>query len=293
MEQTNENGGQGKDFVSRHQLGIFFLLTIPIGWVFWIQMFLGLWPLELILIPSTLGALSPLISLKILEKFTHKQVSFDRILSSARSWKSSLPYLITAAFAFPLLAITANGIDFILGFQSEFFILDPVMYAELGLVLLAVIPIHFSASLITSPLFEEPAWRGFAMVELHQRYGREIGSLIIGSYWWLWHQMMNISFGLEPSLLGYLSMVGQSFMIDSLFNLSKRNILTAMFAHQALGTTFTFIYNSSRHWVLMGLIWGFVVVLRVIERKREQISSNPSKEPLVMEESPIVIDQQS
>ncbi|MBN2230466.1 MAG: CPBP family intramembrane metalloprotease [Candidatus Thorarchaeota archaeon] len=288
MGRIKTDGGQESNFAFRYRLGIFFLLTIPLGWIFWIQIFLGLWPLELVLIPSTLGAVSPLISLKIIEKATHKQVSFDGILSSVRTWKSSIPYLILAAFAYPLLAIAANGINFMLGLETEFFILDPVMYAELGFVLLAVIPIHFSASLITSPLFEEPAWRGFAMTELQQRYGREIGSFIIGSYWWLWHQMMNISFGLEPSVLGYLSMVGQSFMIDSLFNLSKRNILTAMFAHQALGTTFTFIYNSSRHWTLMIFIWGLVIILRVLESRRGQISSNPSKEPFVLEESSIV-----
>ncbi len=273
-------------FAENHKLGLFLALTIPIGWFFWIQMYLGLWPMELILIPSTLGGLSPLITLKILEKLTAEDVKFERIMSTARTWKECIPWLIIAAIAFPIMAILANAIAFQFGLESEFLIFVPSIADEIGLLLLAVIPIHFSASLITSPLFEEPAWRGFALVELQRRYGREIGSLIIGSYWWLWHQMMNISFGIEPSVIGYLSMIAQSFMIDSLFNLSRRNILAAMFAHQALGTSFTFIYNSNRNWILMILLWALVVVLRVIESRRSPISPNQDNDIQVLEEHP-------
>lgn len=240
--------------------------------------------MELIIIPSTLGGLSPLITLKILEKLTDGDVKFESIMATARNWKGCIPWLILAAVSFPIMSVIANALSFAAGLESEFIILVPSIVEEIGVILLFVIPIHFSASLITSPLFEEPAWRGFALVNLQGKYGREIGSLIIGSYWWLWHQMMNISFGIEPSILGYVTMIAQSFMIDSLFNLSRRNILTAMFAHQALGTTFTFFYNSNRNWVLTAIVWIFVIVLRIAESKRGQVSSGQTEPPQIMEE---------
>lgn len=264
-----------KKFAIEHELEIFLLLTIPLAWVFWIQMVLNLWPAEFILIPSTLGALSPLFSLSILERITDGETSVDKILSTAKTWRTSLPWLLAAVFAFPLLSVLANGINYVSGYDSSLSFVIPSIIDELGIILLAVIPIHYAASLITSPLFEEPGWRGFALVQLQSRYGREIGSFVIGTYWWLWHQMMNIAFGIWPSVLGYLSMLAQSFMIDSLFNLSNRNILAAMFTHQALGTAFVFLYNSSKNFTLTILVWIFVLALRIVEKEKLQaVSSN-------------------
>jgi membrane protease YdiL (CAAX protease family) len=68
--------------------------------------------------------------------------------------------------------------------------------------------------LLTSPLFEEPAWRGFALGSLQARLGREVGSLVVGLLWWLWHQPMNLTFGLEPTLYSAISMVALSLMGD-------------------------------------------------------------------------------
>ena len=90
--------------------------------------------------------------------------------------------------------------------------------------------LYLIASLPTSSLFEEPGWRGFALRELQGRFGREGGSIIVGTLWWTWHQPSNLTFGVEPTLYGFLQMVSISFMIDSLFNLSGRNHFTAMLA---------------------------------------------------------------
>ncbi|MFW9976075.1 MAG: hypothetical protein ACFFDQ_12465, partial [Candidatus Thorarchaeota archaeon] len=112
---------------------------------------------------------------------------------------------------------------------------------------------------------------------------REIGSLLVGSYWWLWHQMSNISFGLYPTILGYFSMLGQSFAIDSMFNLSRRNLLVAMFAHQSLFITFTYLYRSPYDlsiMVVVALIWIFVALLRYREWKLGLPYSLSSNEPL-------------
>ena len=125
-----------------------------------------------------------------------------------------------------------------------------------------IIPIHFLAALITSPLFEEPGWRGFAFENLQHYVPRDIASLIVGSYWWLWHQGMNIAFGLDPTLYGYLSMMLDSFAIDSFYTLSKRNILTAMTANQAMGTIIMFFIPAPIIWYALIIKLTAVVILR-------------------------------
>ena len=80
---------------------------------------------------------------------------------------------------------------------------------------------------------------------------------------------MNLTFGLTPSLHSALSMIALSFMIDSLFNLSGKNVFIAMLAHQSYGTVFTFLVQRNQSWLELGLRIAFVVVLRVLERSRK------------------------
>jgi len=233
-------------------------------------MVLGLWPEELIIIPSSLGGLSPILVLVILQKLSSREVDVDGIFKTAKIGRIQFPWLVMASFIFPLLVTLGNLLIFVFGFESTLILLAPGPDA-LGWALIAIIPITFFPGLITSPLFEEPGWRGFALPKLQAKYGREIGSLIIGSYWWLWHQMSNIAFGLYPSVIGYLSMLGWSFGIDSMYNLSRRNLLVAMFAHESMFIVFTYLFESSNYYasiLMLALQWCLVLCLRYFEHKR-------------------------
>lgn len=232
-------------------------------------MVLNLWPPEYVIVPSSLGGLSPILTLVILQKLSAKEVDLDGVVKTARVGKSHALWLVIGAFLLPIVFLLGNLLSFVLGFESQLILLNPGP-DELGWALFAIIPLTFFPGLITSPLFEEPGWRGFALPKLQAMFGREIGSLLVGSYWWLWHQLSNISFGLYPTILGYLSMLGQSFAIDSMFNLSKRNLLVAMFAHQSLFVTFTYLYRSPNDlsiMIVVALIWAFVALLRYREKK--------------------------
>ncbi|MBN2230362.1 MAG: CPBP family intramembrane metalloprotease [Candidatus Thorarchaeota archaeon] len=257
-----------KEFIVRHQLALFGLITLIIGWFWWGQMALHLWPAEYIIIPSTLGGISPILTLVILQKISQREVDLDGIVKTAKVGFTHFPWLFIAAFILPTVITLGNLLNYVLGFETALLLLNPDP-AELGWALLAIIPITFFPGLITSPLFEETGWRGFALPKLQAKFGRELGSLLVGSFWWLWHQMSNISFGIFPSVLGYLTMLGQSFAIDSMFNLSRRNLLVAMFAHESLFITFTYLYRTGNEFgsiLILGLIWLSVLVLRIGER---------------------------
>jgi membrane protease YdiL (CAAX protease family) len=233
-------------------------------------MYLGFWPAELVIIPSSLGGLSPLLTLWLLDRFSADTKILSPIFNSIYSWKTQIPWLIVAAFAYPLLITVGNLVSFFVGYELQLFLLNPGP-AELELALVAIIPITFLAGNISSPLFEEPGWRGFALPKLQATFGRELGSLILGSYWWLWHQMMNISFGVYPSIVGFISMLGLSFAIDSIFNLSRRNLLAAMFAHSSSFIVNTYLFmgtNELTSFTTSLVVWIFVIALRIIEKKR-------------------------
>jgi hypothetical protein len=233
-------------------------------------MVLGLWPMEYIIVPSSLGGISPILTLVILQKLSARKVDLDGIVKTAQVGRAHALWLVIAAFSLPVMITIGNALSFLLGFESALNLLNPEP-AALGWALLGIVPITFFPGLLTSPLFDEPGWRGFALPKLRAKYGREIGSLLVGSYWWLWHQMSNIAFGLFPSVIGYAYMLGQSFSIESMFNLSKRNLLVAMFAHQSLFIAFTYLYKTQNDLsaiVITAAVWVFVLILRVMESRR-------------------------
>ena len=214
----------------------FFISAISIAWFWWMQILLGLWPSKLMLIPSTLGGLSPILSVWLIDHFSDSD-NLKVIMDSVKEWRNVTPLLILAAIIFPLLNIASKLVSHTLSIPV--LILEPEP-AKLGIYLVIIVPLTFFSGLITSPLLEEPAWRGYALPRLQAEYGTNIASLILGSYWWLWHQMMNLAFGIKPTLFQYLSMLGQSFIIDTLYLSSRRVILVAMFAHQSLFIMFTY-----------------------------------------------------
>jgi len=273
--------------VPKRYLALFFALTIPLAWLFWVPMGLvnrhvwslpATWPTPIIVFAmSTLGAVSPLVTLGILQRVTRGQVSLDAIFRNIRpqewrrGWTLASPFVMIGIHVVLILAYfcigAVRGADTgpVLGFKPDVFL-------TLGWWILLVIPLHFVPALLTSPLFEEPGWRGFAFENLQHYLPRDVTSLVVGSYWWLWHQGMNMAFGLEPSLYGYASMLLDSFTIDALYTLSRRNIFAAMLAHQAMGTVFMFLYAPPALWYLLVVKLAAVAGLRYIVHRHATTS---------------------
>ncbi len=250
-------------FIADHPLPFFFLFNIPFAWFWWLQIWLRVWPEQLALIPSSLGATSPILSVWLIDKVSGSN-NLAVIFQSVKEWRRVAPQLFLAALAFPFLDVAGKALSYVMGFEAASY-LKPGP-AELGLSLLLIIPITFFSGLITSPLLEEPGWRGYALPRLQAMYGRNVASLVLGSYWWLWHQMMNMAFGLQPSVTGYLSMLGQSFLIDSLYLASNSVILVAMFAHQSMFIVFNFLSDPgspAAQYISLALLWAVVVLLRI------------------------------
>lgn len=257
---------------SKNQLIFFYGITFIISWAAWLVMsrvYDGENLSAIVYVFSTLGGLGPLLALATLSKFTGGEISLKQILSQIRfrDWKNI--WIGAAIFAIPLITLLGNFANHVFGSQDHLQIIQTGP-DELGLLVLPVMLIQFAAGLVTSPLFEEPGWRGFALPRLQGRFGRTLGSLSVGLLWWLWHQPMNITFGLEPTIIGALAMIIFSFTIDSLYNLTGGNLLAAMLAHQSYSTTITFLYDADLNWFTFGLNAALLLLIRAIEYSKKE-----------------------
>lgn len=256
-------------FTSLRHVAAFYLLTFAVSWSAWGVMAAihrGGEPGPLVYVFSTLGGLGPLLAIAMLERRTGGAVSLRRVLAGIRLRGPGRAWWWPATLAWPGIVLLAEGLNAALGWSDGFRPLQEGP-AALGWPVAFAIAAHFLASLITSPLFEEPGWRGFALRPLQDRYGRLLGSLVVGVAWWVWHQPMNLTFGLTPTLEGVATMVLLSFAIDSLFRLSRDNVATAMLAHQSTGTVFTFLWLRPDDPLRLGLLLAWVVTLRWIEAR--------------------------
>ena len=259
-------------FVSKHRLVFFYVFAFLISWTFWFlmsQVYAGGQPGMLTYLFSSIGGLGPLLSLLVLQKLTNQEISVKDILTQIKIRRTKNPWIFPAIFGLPVITLLGNIGYTLIGQESQLRLVKSGP-DELGGFVILVMALQFAAGLVTSPLFEEPGWRGFALSPLQQKYGKFLGSLVVGLLWWLWHQPMNLTFDLQPSIYSALSMVTISFTIDSLYNLSKQNLFTAMLAHQSYGTVFTFLYEGEQNWLVLGLKIAFLAVLRFIEHSKPQ-----------------------
>jgi hypothetical protein len=279
-----------KKSVEKYTILIFFLLALTLSWLIWIPMALDRLDIINFKIPiivgQSIGGLAPLFSMILLDKISKGAINIKEIFDQIRLKGKKTLWLPIAAAILPLLSIIGNLINFLVGNEINLFIIKNEPLDTLGLWLIGIIPLLFFTGLLSSPLFEEPCWRGFALGILQGRFGKQIGSLLLGSFWWIWHQPINIANGLEVSLYSYLLMVSHSFIIDSLYNLSNKNLLAAMFAHSSLIVTFTFIYISKNPYILLMFLFA-IITLRIIEWKED------SKQVLDAGENVMISDQKS
>ncbi len=199
-----------------------------------------------IVIGQFLGTLSVLFSLFILEKLTTKKDTLDSIFQKIQFKKDFrvLFWLITASCLLPIFTIGGNIIDRLFGWNENFIIIKPEILTELGIFIIILMPVTLIAGLLSSPILEEPGWRGFAVERLHTNYGHLLGSIILGNLWWFWHIPINIANGIDITIFSYLSMVVFSLAIDTIYMMSDRNLLTAMIMHSSLIVQFSYMYYN-------------------------------------------------
>ncbi len=270
LEETPLAKSTDKIF-TRHKVTLFYLITLAWSNAIWIPMALHAlsiiyFPIPLV-IGQTLGGVSPIGAVYILQKLTKGQVSLSGMFQrkAGESFLKKIVVYVPSIVAFPLLAVLgsllAYGADPSVGLQV--FLPGPLETLGVGGIM-ATIPALTVGSLLSSPILEEPGWRGFANTQLPSRFGWVVTSLIVGTLWWVWHIPINIANGLEVNLLTYVGMLGTSFLIDAIFNATGRRLFAAMLCHAGTIVGFTFFAGMSM-WQMVLVVWVTALTIRIVQ----------------------------
>jgi membrane protease YdiL (CAAX protease family) len=166
-------------------LGIFFGVAAASAWVVWE------WPVEphsglpfsvlgleikipFFLMKLVIGNCLPGL-LAVVWVWFEGKVQFQRLLSTLTKWKTPL-YWYISAFALPwaVFLIAWNTVLFFIRVNH------PLFFSG-GFVTTFLMTLPFG------PLWEEIAWRAFALRKLETRYSRLASALMLGLYWAFWH----------------------------------------------------------------------------------------------------------
>jgi uncharacterized protein len=165
-------------------LGIFFLLSAASAWTVW------LWPLRqgwltvilfgskfrfpLVLVKLVIGNCLPGI-LAVVWTLGEGKDRFRGMVSTLMRWRTSLKWYVLAV-ALPC-GVSLVALDVVLLYFPKAHSFPPAI--DFLKVLLMTLPF--------GPLWEELAWRAFALRKLESRYSRLVSALLLGAYWAVWH----------------------------------------------------------------------------------------------------------
>ena len=215
-----------KQFMKKHQLALFFSLTIMLSWFPW---YAGIAPEALTVGPSLAALIVVLVTGR-----RHGLVNWLRPFGRIRAgpiWWS------IAIFGPAALYLLGLGVYLLLGGTAPPFtmIREELNLIPLYLVMVVLMPWN-------GPVGEEFGWRGLALPQLQNRYGPLVASLVLGTVWGLWHLP---SFFAPQGVIGAIAAtVGMVFIIPYVLGTIANTIFM------------TWLYNKTNASALIaGIVW--------------------------------------
>jgi membrane protease YdiL (CAAX protease family) len=166
-------------------LGIFLSLSAALSWTVW------LWPIDshkelrlsgfgfwfkatIPFLKISTGSCLPGV-LAVIWTLCEGKGRFRRMLSTLTKWRTPLQwYVVAVALPLAVFGVALSAVLFCF----------PIRYSlpsgiEVFLRFVTILPL--------APLWEELAWRAFALRKLETRYSRLVSALLLGVYWGMWH----------------------------------------------------------------------------------------------------------
>lgn len=258
-------GGRTNDMANTKRLfplWLFFCLSAASAWTIW------LWPLEakgslyvnlfgwrpefpFILIKLVLGNCIPGIIAVIWVLFEGKD-QFRLMLSTLTKWRTSLKWYILA-IALPCFVYLLS-LDVVLFYFPSPHSFPPL--AEFFKSLLMTLPF--------GPLWEELAWRAFALRKLESHYSRLISALLLGVYWAIWHiplwlVTVNAYHNRIPILLtASINLVAWSVIFSYLYGRSLQSLPVVILLHA------TYVAASSQVFAVVPHLNPYLIYISAI-----------------------------
>lgn len=230
--------------VRRAVLILYFGLTFGFSWLLFIPAALllrdrpGASPAEVpgVAPLQTAGAAMPSLVAVALAGLLYGRQGLRQLFGGFRRWRVGARWYLAAIFLSPLLTVLALGLRALLDGD---FAVDPssplgTELADAGLAsLLAALPFVFVVSLFTSPLLEEPGWRGFALPHLQDRLTALAAGVLLGFVEGLWQLPLALG-GREPLLPYFLGVTGAFTILVWIFNSTGGSLVMALLYHASL-----------------------------------------------------------
>ena len=267
---------------SRNQtLGLFFLLTFALSWLFWL---IAAWlgkpePAIPTLVLHYLGGLiPPVVAISLLysqhsaderKSYWRRVIDFKRITGK---WYAVI--FLTA----PVLASLAMLMDLIAGGigakpeAATMFITQP----------LSVIPFAMYM-LLFGPLPEELAWRGYALDKLQNRWNALTSSILLGVIWTVWHLPLffipgsyqhGLGLGTQGFWLFMLDKIPQSILITWVFNNNRRSTWSAVLFHFMINFLGELVELSTRSEIFYIILWILAAIFVAIRWGPDRLVRN-------------------
>ena len=221
-------------------LGVFFCLSAASAWTVWLwplrrqgsfTLFVLGWELKIpfLLTKLVVGNCLPGILAVFWVLFEGKS-EFRRMLSSLAKWRTPVRwYVLAVALPCGVSLVAVDAVLFIFPTDHSF---PPAI--EFFKVLLITLPF--------GPLWEELAWRAFALRKLESRYSHLASALLLGAYWAVWHiplwfvQLRSIQANKIPILLtASVNLVAWSVTWAYLYHRSSESLPVVILLHTTFG----------------------------------------------------------
>jgi uncharacterized protein len=210
-------------------LSLFFVLAYAFSWSLFLPMVLAGTISPPLIYAATLGPLLAAIA-------THRLGT-----GSYRAFRvfSTWPRVVLGAGVGCLLVVVT------------FVVLPGVIVADprqLHWSILASVAVYNASTLLGGPLGEEPAWRGYALPRLEERFGPIRGTLLLALLWAGWHLPLFLIPGWTSSpLWAYvLILAGISVIMTFGANLAGFSVVPAIATHAVFNTVSRFLAGLFR-----------------------------------------------
>lgn len=205
---------------------VFFAVAFGFTWLFQLPALLATYgviagPAGRFLPLSGLGALGPLVAAVVAARSEGRPGAVRQVFRSLGQWRVHPGWYVLALFGSGALFVIGRAVYVLFGGSDA----GPWIYPP-------VEPPRIAA-MIFFPFGEEVGWRGYAQPRLQERIGALGASVVIGTFWCLWHLVMFLvsgeSVGTLVAMLPFF--IGGSVASAWVYNRTRGSLLLAVLAH--------------------------------------------------------------
>lgn len=235
-------------FVRRRPLTAFFVFVYLVTWILWLPMIIFGIPaiVEPLYLPNILVlpgiALGASGAALVITAIVYGASGVKGLLKRFLLWRVGWRWFVFAVVGLPLIKVCVGAL-FMSGWEP---------FKALAPSALVLYPAAYFSHFYFGPLFEEAAWRGFALPRLQKKFSPLTGTLILGVLWGLWHlpvylpsniQKSGLGGGIATFLVFMLVTLGLTVIFTWLFNNTRGSLLLAVLLHASVDGTATYIHS--------------------------------------------------